>query len=162
MVIAVGDIITMALERNGFIPDVKIIDFRSRRQQLTDPAAALLPASARDLRAVEGPSARATRQFKYINNPGTINTETVYILQSAIKKYFQTGQKPSFVPLSGTSKGKQTIVIDGEEDLLALPAILLAPRESVVLYGQMGLGVIIIEVTEQKKEKIKKLLEKFD
>ena len=55
-----------------------------------------------------------------------------------------------------------TIVIDGEEDLLALPAILLAPLKSMVLYGQMDLGVVLVEVTEEMKEKVAGLVKKFE
>jgi len=43
--------------------------------------------------------------------------------------------------------------VTGEEDLLALPAIVLAPLGSVVLYGQYDKGVVINEVTEELKKK---------
>ena len=53
------------------------------------------------------------------------------------------------------------IKIQGEEDLLALPAILLAPLGSVVIYGQKDLGVVVVEVTEEKKEEVKKIINLF-
>jgi len=52
-------------------------------------------------------------------------------------------------------------VIDGEEDLLTLPAILLAPLSSLVLYGQWDRGAVMVEVTEEMKNQVKKLLERF-
>jgi cytidyltransferase-like protein len=54
------------------------------------------------------------------------------------------------------------LVIKGEEDLLTLPAILMAPLGSVVAYGQRDMGVVMVEVTEERKSFVKKLIEKFD
>lgn len=54
------------------------------------------------------------------------------------------------------------IKIEGEEDLLTLPAILLSPLKTLVLYGQVDIGIVVVEVTEEKKEYIKTLLEKFN
>jgi phosphopantetheine adenylyltransferase/uncharacterized protein (UPF0218 family) len=48
-------------------------------------------------------------------------------------------------------KKHRQIVIDGEEDLLGLPAILLAPLGSVVLYGQFDAGIVYVPVTEEMK-----------
>lgn len=51
--------------------------------------------------------------------------------------------------------------IDGEEDLLALPAILLSPLGTLIFYGQFELGIIVVHVTEEKKEEIYKILLQF-
>ena len=53
------------------------------------------------------------------------------------------------------------IVVDGEEDLAVLPALLTAPAGSVVAYGQPGEGVVLIEATDEKKREIEKILRKF-
>ena len=53
------------------------------------------------------------------------------------------------------------IVVDGEEDLLTLPAILFAPPNSLVLYGHWQHGIIAVEVDEEMKEKIWKIIERF-
>ena len=53
------------------------------------------------------------------------------------------------------------MIVKGEEDLLALPAILFAPLNSVVLYGQIDLGVVMVEVTEEKKKGVEEILKKF-
>ena len=53
------------------------------------------------------------------------------------------------------------IIVEGEEDLATLPAVLTAPIGSVVAYGQPNEGVVLIEVTEQKKHEFKKLLKLF-
>ncbi len=56
---------------------------------------------------------------------------------------------------------KKTITICGEEDLLAIPAILFAPLGSIVVYGQMNRGVIVVTVTEERKQQVKNLLLQF-
>lgn len=53
------------------------------------------------------------------------------------------------------------IIVDGEEDLATLPAVLSAPLGSVVVYGQPYEGVVIVEVTESKRREFKMLLEQF-
>lgn len=60
--------------------------------------------------------------------------------------------------------GNNTIYsLQGEEDLLVLPAILLSPLETRVIYGNPfgQKGVTIVHVTEEKKEEIRNLLEMF-
>ncbi len=50
------------------------------------------------------------------------------------------------------------IVVDGEEDLLTLIAILCAPLDSVVVYGQPHEGIVVVDVTEQKKAEVRAIL----
>ncbi len=57
------------------------------------------------------------------------------------------------------------ILVAGEEDLLTLAAVWLAPLGSLVVYGQPHQGVVTVEVTAQKKreaEKIFGLMEKVE
>lgn len=86
--------------------------------------------------------------LKTTNQQGTINTEAVNTYQTALNKYLETTQP-------------QSLIVDGEEDLLALPAILLAPLDSVVLYGQFDQGVVVNKVTEEKKKAIKDIIYMF-
>jgi uncharacterized protein (UPF0218 family) len=53
---------------------------------------------------------------------------------------------------------KLTIIIDGEEDLLTIPAALYSPLGSIVLYGQPGRGVVMLEVKPELKQRMRKLL----
>jgi uncharacterized protein (UPF0218 family) len=46
------------------------------------------------------------------------------------------------------------LVIDGEEDLLTLPAILLAPENSIVVYGQPNVGAVVVRVDRNKRLEI--------
>ena len=135
MAIAVGDIIVDSLLKEGFDPDVKIIDFRSRRQVI--------------------PRNEVTRDLakrKYINKPGTINIKTAEQLRKFIH---QSIRHPSGV------QARSWLIIDGEEDLLTLPAILFAPLGSLVLYGHWQHGIIGVEITEEIKQAIKVIIGKF-
>jgi hypothetical protein len=57
---------------------------------------------------------------------------------------------------------KSRIVVNGEEDLLVIPAVLLAKNGSAVVYGQPGRGMVLIKVTEKKKDIIQKLLDEME
>jgi len=50
------------------------------------------------------------------------------------------------------------LTIKGEEDLLGMPAILLAPLNSAVIYGLRNEGAVIVEVSQDKKEMVNSLL----
>ncbi|OLS13308.1 MAG: hypothetical protein RBG13Loki_3091 [Promethearchaeota archaeon CR_4] len=62
------------------------------------------------------------------------------------------------------------ISVNGEEDLLVVPAIVEAPKNSFILYGQppttdadppIPEGVVFLEVTPEIKTKVKSLLKRF-
>lgn len=129
MAIAVGDIIAMELEKERLIPDVKIIDYKTRRTLLKGSVL---------LRSVPNT----------INDPGTINPQSAKAVKLAINKFLST-------------KKSQTIIINGEEDLLALPAILFAPLNSLVLHGHWQYGIIAIKIDEEIKNKILNLLKQI-
>lgn len=58
-------------------------------------------------------------------------------------------------------KENKNLFVEGEEDLLVIPAVLLAPKNSLVIYGYPKKGICVIEVNEKSKKKIKKLLKLF-
>ncbi|SER19200.1 GTP-dependent dephospho-CoA kinase family protein [Natrinema salaciae] len=55
-----------------------------------------------------------------------------------------------------------TILVDGEEDLVALPAIVAAPEGASVVYGQPGEGMVHVEVTDDHRSEMRDLLERFE
>lgn len=57
---------------------------------------------------------------------------------------------------------KTIIQVDGEEDLAVLPLALVAPCGSVILYGQPGEGVVLLEITESVKQQAQFFLNKFE
>ncbi|SDX65124.1 GTP-dependent dephospho-CoA kinase family protein [Halobellus clavatus] len=54
-----------------------------------------------------------------------------------------------------------TIVVDGEEDLAALPAVLVTPAGGTVVYGQPGEGMVAVAVTPDAKAEMRSLLEQM-
>ena len=57
------------------------------------------------------------------------------------------------------AKGVHThIVVDGEEDLLTLIAVLYAPENSFVIYGQPHSGIVVVKVTDQRKCQVQEFL----
>lgn len=51
------------------------------------------------------------------------------------------------------------VMVDGEEDLLGFPAVLLAPPGSVVLYGQPDVGIVWIPINAENIRISRELLE---
>lgn len=81
-----------------------------------------------------------------INPPGAISDE----LWEAIEKSFEIAEKSNVL-----------IVVDGEEDLAVIPCVLMAPEGSLILYGQPGEGVVLVEA-DKVKEKAKEMLDNFE
>ncbi|RRJ27820.1 GTP-dependent dephospho-CoA kinase family protein [Halocatena pleomorpha] len=54
------------------------------------------------------------------------------------------------------------IVVDGEEDLAALPAIIAAPLGASVVYGQPDAGMVLVTVEEQTRSTVCELLTRMD
>ena len=81
----------------------------------------------------------------YAKNPaGTISKEAWEKIKNALNSDIQT-----------------KIIIDGEEDLLALPAVLFAPENSFVVYGQPREGMVIIKVTEEKRREVESIIDEM-
>jgi len=54
------------------------------------------------------------------------------------------------------------VIVRGEEDMLTLPVIVLAPLSSLVVYGQPNEGIVIVEATEERKHWTSDFLEKME
>jgi hypothetical protein len=54
------------------------------------------------------------------------------------------------------------LIVEGEENLATLPAVLSAPIGSVIAYGQPREGVVLVEVTEQKRREFQGLFKLFE
>jgi len=74
------------------------------------------------------------KKFHVENPPATIEVGIWDVLEEAIS----------------LNRGA-VVIVEGEEDLLTLPVIVLAPTSSVVVYGQPREGIVIVEVTEERK-----------
>jgi len=87
-------------------------------------------------------SATADRVVNVKNPAGTITEEAWLAIEKAMEDSRRT-----------------KIVVDGEEDLLTLVAILTAPENSLVLYGQPRKGVVVVKTTVEIKQKVQKIVE---
>ena len=59
-------------------------------------------------------------------------------------------------------KRRTRVLVDGEEDLLTLVAVLCAPENSLVVYGQPQKGIVAVRVTEKKKEYLHQIVEAME
>jgi uncharacterized protein (UPF0218 family) len=72
-----------------------------------------------------------------VNKPATLSVDIINTVRGAI--------------MDALSGSRILIQVDGEEDLLAIPAVLLAPRGSLVLYGLYTGYLIAIPVIDEYK-----------
>ncbi|MGB9778092.1 MAG: GTP-dependent dephospho-CoA kinase family protein [Candidatus Bathyarchaeales archaeon] len=79
------------------------------------------------------------------NPPGTITEEAVTAIQTALKSHCHV-----------------KIIVDGEEDLLTLIAVLYAPENAFVVYGQPYEGIVIVKATPEKKAEISEILKTME
>lgn len=57
------------------------------------------------------------------------------------------------------SKPPIRITVDGEEDLLVIPACIFAPSNAVVMYGQPDEGLVIVKINTAIRDKAQKILD---
>ena len=62
--------------------------------------------------------------------------------------------------VDATLSEKVQIVIDGEEDIVALPFLIFAPVGWVVCYGQPNEGLVIVKITEESKKRAESIFNK--
>lgn len=83
------------------------------------------------------------RVINIVNKPATLSVEVINTVRDAMRDAIN---------------GIHVLVqVDGEEDLLAIPAVLLAPRGSLVLYGLYTGYLIAIPITDEYKLAMLKL-----
>ncbi len=72
-----------------------------------------------------------------------------------------TQQSIDVIKQAFSSKPPTQILVNGEEDLLVIPVCIYAPQNSVVLYGQPNEGLVIVNITQEIRNKTKNLLERM-
>ena len=130
-IVTVGDITTYNVVQAGIVPDVCIIDGITMRTKVPDEIYRAITIEPRTVYDVDNPAGSISQQ-----------------LQNAV---------------SGSMKNigrsvRTRIVVNGEEDLAVIPAVIEAPLGTAVVYGQPSEGMVIIVTTREKKEKAKSLL----
>jgi len=64
--------------------------------------------------------------------------------------------------IDAIKKGYRRIFVEGEEDLAALPAILYADENTLIVYGQPSEGIMVIRPTEENKKKVVETMNLFE
>ena len=131
--VAVGDVVTYHL-LDDRRPDVALVDGKTERTPVD-----------RALR--EAIAAEAFPERRRVANPAaTLAAGLLAELRAAIEREAATVIE----------------VVDGEEDLAALPAVLLAPAGAAVVYGQPGEGMVLARVDEEARATVRRLLARFE
>ena len=86
-------------------------------------------------------SASVEKEVKVINPEGTITQEAIAAIKESLERNKHTH-----------------IVVKGEEDLLTLIAVLYAPKNASVIYGQPHEGIVVVKVTDEKKAQVREFL----
>jgi uncharacterized protein (UPF0218 family) len=128
---AVGDMTAFYLHEASIAPDLAIVDKKTKR----------MPAPEHVQKRLEADSYRTVE----VKNPAaTLSQELMDLIRDSLSQDEHI-----------------KIIVDGEEDLATLPTILYAPLGSVVVYGQPGLGSVLVKVTNEKKQQIEELMKKM-
>jgi uncharacterized protein (UPF0218 family) len=105
-----------------------------------------------DVAVVDGKERRRKRGYPEFDsvvitckNPaGIISKQAVDALKQALK-----------------AKPPVRVVVEGEEDLLALPVFAMAPDDAVVLYGQPLEGLVVVRITPARRNRAKNLMDRI-
>ena len=54
------------------------------------------------------------------------------------------------------------IVVDGEEDLAAIPAVLAVPEGGSIVYGQPDEGMVLVSISDETRARCRDLLERME
>jgi len=73
-----------------------------------------------------------------------------------------TGEAWRAVEEAVNSPGRSKVIVNGEEDLLTLIAVLSAPNGSLVIYGQPRQGIVVVEVNEETRRKFRGIIERME
>jgi uncharacterized protein (UPF0218 family) len=82
---------------------------------------------------------KAERTYKVRNPAGVITREAWDTIKKALKDR------------------EAAIFVDGEEDLLAIPAVLESPDNAFVVYGQPSEGLVVVTASPEKKSDVRKI-----
>lgn len=132
VVISVGDVVTQTFLEHGVVPKVMIVDGVTLR-------------GTRVANALDALPTHGIRKVEVDNPPATITRELIGAMDRGLKE-----------------KGSTLIRVKGEEDLAALPAMILAPDGAAVCYGQPREGVVVVIVDAQARATAQGILNQMD
>jgi len=130
-VVAIGDMTAFYLLKASIVPDLLVVDNKTKRMQVSDHITEMLDHESYKTIRVKNPAA-------------TISKDLIDLIQDSLN-----------------SDEHVKIVVEGEEDLATLPAILCAPMGSVVVYGQPDEGSVLVNVTPERKLYIEEFMKRM-
>ena len=134
LVVAIGDLVSLYTLKAGYKPKIIVIDFKTERRELGETFEKEITPFLRDYVVVK------------VKNPqGHISDELVETLFEAVK-----------------SEKRYCIIVEGEEDLAALPLSIILPENSLILYGVPGRGIAAYTVNERDKILISRIIEEME
>ncbi len=131
--VTIGDVCSMKALEAGKRPKVMIVDFKTLRRTVHGHLEILRKAPPE------------YKRVKVKNPAGTITSALMDCLKMAMAR-----------------KGNTLIVVEGEEDLAALPAILASPEGSWIMYGQPGEGAVFIRVKGMVKRSCEEVIRRME
>lgn len=90
------------------------------------------------------PSGHAGITLYCKNPPAEITKESITVIKKALEK-----------------KEPVRIIVEGEEDLLVLPVVLYARKNSIVMYGQPDEGLVIVSVNDSTQKRAKEIMDQM-
>ncbi len=86
---------------------------------------------------------KAERTYRVRNPAGVITREAWDTIKRALKDR------------------EAVIFVDGEEDLLAIPAVLESPDHAFVIYGQPSEGLVVVTSSPEKKSEVREIVNRM-
>ncbi len=133
-VVSVGDMVTYTLLRFDIHMDIAVVDYKTCRGTF---------ANADAIRSM------TPNKHNITNDPGTVSDEAYTVVKRAMERDF---------PINPTL----LIEVDGEEDLLLMPAVVHAPGNTVLFYGQPNVGMVAVYPDNELKKTMINFLEMME
>lgn len=130
-VAAIGDMTVFYLLQASIVPDLAVVDNKTKRMTVPDHIMQNLDHDSYKTIEVKNPAA-------------TLTKELIDTIRDSLN-----------------SDERVKIIVDGEEDLATLPAILYAPLGSAVVYGQPDEGSVLVDVTPETKLRIDEFMKQM-
>ena len=131
-IVTVGDICTIKINEQLRMPNLSVIDFKTKRHK------------ALSLEQKKIMETIGDRTLNVKNDAGTISDELWNAIEVAISDNIRT-----------------RIVVQGEEDLATLAAISLADMGAKVIYGMPDKGMVVVDVNQRSKKRANSFLERM-
>lgn len=96
-------------------------------------------------RPVDSSTLRADCTLKVVNQAGTLTADARRVLRAALR-----------------SSSNINVMVDGEEDLLTLAALLYAPNGTIVMYGQPGEGIVTVVADGKTRNLARRIIDRME